>query len=665
MQIQSGKRYTLTIILLPLTLLGYATIDSTLDLNTLWALVWGQETIEFEEFRFVYATLPRAVLAMLVGGILGLVGSVLQQATQNRLLSPMTLGASSGAWLALVCASVWAPALVGHYSAWLAMGGATLSVILVLLIAGNQGLSGLPVILAGMAVHILLGAIASAVILLNDQYAKNLFIWGAGDLTQTSWDWVVWLLPKATIAIAVILFAHRPLTLLRLGEQSAQARGLALFPMLSILLLASLWLLSSAITAVGVISFIGLLTPNIARALGARNARDELAYSTLLGAILLLLTDTIAIIFSTWSANLVPSGTTAALVGAPALLWFARQKMTAQDQSALQLPKGANFVKPVTWAAMLFAVLALLIISIAFSPSVQGWQFAWPSELIFSLRWPRTVTAIAAGAGMAIAGVLLQRLIRNPLASPDILGLSSGATLMLVLTTIFVGGSVHDAGTAVAFAGSMGVLGIIILLGKRHNYAPGKIVLFGIALSALIEALVHFALSKGDDSVYSILGWLAGSTYRATGQGAIILLAGVLLLFSACLATSRWLTLISTGDAIAMARGLAAPKARLSLLVIASLLCALITAFMGPVAFVGLLAPHIASILGAKKALPQLVLATLTGILLMLFSDWLGRTMLYPMQMPAGTIASIVGGCYFVYLLALPRLSRTRANGLR
>ena len=658
MNSQLIKRYVITLALLPVILLSYLKINSSLNVESLWALTLGQEAVEFADFEFIYATFPRAVLAMLVGGVLGLVGSLLQQVTQNRLLSPMTLGASSGAWLALVCASVWAPALLADNSAWLAMGGATLAVTLVLLIAGRQGLSGLPIILAGMAVHILFGAIASAVILLHDQYAKNLFIWGAGDLTQTDWNWVVWLLPKISIGIIVIAVAHRPLTLLRLGEQGAQARGLNIIPILLLLILASLWLLASAITAVGMISFVGLLTPNIARALGTRSARDELIYSVLLGAVLLLATDAIAVIASTWTVNIVPSGTAAALIGAPALIWFTRKKMTAQDQTTLQLPKGANVVKPVIWIAAGISVIIFLLVSLTVSPNINGWQFSWPSQLIFSLRWPRTMTAIAAGAGMAMAGVLLQRLIRNPLASPDILGLSSGATFMLVVTTIIMGGSIHEAGAFVAFMGSISVLGILIVLGRKHNYAPSKVILIGIALSALIEAMVHFVLSKGDQNVYSILNWLAGSTYRVTGQEAIILLSGITLLFGLCLFTSRWLTLISTGDAMAMARGLPARKARLTLLTLVALLCALVTSFMGPVAFVGLLAPHIASILGAKRALPQLVLATLMGILLMLLSDWLGRTLLYPAQMPAGTIASILGGCYFVYLLAKPRMSK-------
>ena len=655
-------RYLITLSLFFLVLIAYLQINTALSLTEQWRLIFTAQAVEFEEFQFYYSTLPRAVLAMMVGGALGLVGSLFQQLTQNRLLSPMTLGAASGAWLVLICASVWAPALLADFGVGLATAGSMLAVGLVLLIAGRRGISGLPIILAGMAVHILLGAIASAVILLNEQYARHLFIWGAGDLTQVDWQWVAWLAPRLSVGLIILALAHHPLMLLRLGEQGAKARGLSILPILLFLVLIALWLVASAITAVGVIGFIGLLTPNIARSLGAGGALDELAYSVMLGAILLLATDAIAIVASLWMPDLIPTGTAAALIGAPCLIWFAQGRLTANDHTALQWPEGAHRVKPFVWWMVYASILVLLVLAFFFSPAnltstVQAWPFEWPSELVFSLRWPRIVTAMAAGAGMAAAGVILQRLIRNPLASPDILGLSAGATLALVVTTVVSGGSIHEAGSIVAFIGSMGVLAILILLGRKHDYAPGIMILIGISLAALLEAVVHFVLAKGGDEVYSIIGWLAGSTYRVSARQSILLLTGVGILFGLCLLTSRWLTLISVGDQIALARGLDAKRARLVLLVLVALLCAMVTAIMGPVAFVGLLAPHMAALLGAKKALPQLVLAMLVGMVLMLLSDWLGRTVLYPSQMPAGTIASILGGSYFIYLLARRRFT--------
>lgn len=642
-------------------LLLHLSLNSTLPLAEQWALLWGRAPETFEDFQFVYAALPRVVLAVLVGAVMALVGSLLQQVTQNPLLSPMTLGASSGAWLALVCVNIWLPELMANWGAWFAMGGSLLSVTLVLLIAGRNGLGGLPVILAGMATHILMGAIATTLVLLNQYATETLFIWGAGDLTQTDWTWVTWLLPKLSIALVILLIAPRPLTLLRLGDAGAGARGLSTGPIIAVLLLLSLWLVASAITAVGVISFIGLITPNIARASGARTARDELCFSLLLGAVLLLLTDCVAVEASSWFTDLVPSGTAAALVGAPALIWFARRKLSARDQTSLQLPEGAARVGRRVWVSVPVVLAALVLLTLCFKPDafalVAPWRgFQWPSDLVLSLRWPRLVTAACAGVGMAVAGLILQRLIRNPLASPDILGMSAGATLTLVLYTVFAGGSIHEAGPLLAFAGSAGVLAILLLLGRRTHYAPGIMILVGISLGALIEAIVHFVLAKGSDQAYAILGWLSGSTYRVSDAKALLFAGGTVVLFLLALCTSRWLTLISAGDHIAMARGLDTGRARLALLILACALCALVTAVMGPIAFVGLLAPHVATLMGARKVWPQLWLAPLAGMMLMIFSDWLGWAMLYPKQMPAGTVAAILGGSYFIFLLTRRRL---------
>ncbi|MGR7920431.1 Fe(3+)-hydroxamate ABC transporter permease FhuB [Zobellella denitrificans] len=647
-------------LLLPAALLALALLhlqlEPTVPLAGQWALLRGAEPELFEEFQFFYSALPRVAMALLVGGALGLSGSILQQLTQNRLVSPMTLGASSGAWLALVCAAVWAPALAASHGHWIALLGAALSAALVLLIAGRHGIRGLPVVLAGMAVNLLLGALASGLVLLNDQYTRNLFIWGAGDLAQTDWHWVLWLLPRLLpVAVALALFAPRPLTLLRLGDDAARARGLSLWPVLLALLVAALWLSSLAITAVGLIGFIGLLTPNMARFFGARTARAELLFSTLLGGLLLLATDAIALGFSRVSTDLVPSGAAAALIGAPALLWLLRSRMHAQDQSAIRLPGERWRVTRASWLTVAAAILALILINLTLAPTGQGWQWSWPDELLWSLRWPRLLTAAGAGAGLAVAGVILQRLIRNPLASPDIMGISAGATLALVLGVLLGGNSIHDGGPLLAFGGSMAVLAILLLLGRRHGYAPAMMALVGIALAAFLDALLQFTLAKGNDQVFAILGWLSGSTYRVGEAQAGWLTAGILLTWLLALASGRGLTLVSIGDGIALGRGLALDRTRVLLLVLVSVICALVTAVMGPVAFVGLLAPHMASLLGARKAGPQLLLASLLGMALMLLSDWLGRVLLYPMQLPAGTLASIMGGTYFIYLLARKR----------
>jgi iron complex transport system permease protein len=288
--------------------------------------------------------------------------------------------------------------------------------------------------------------------------------------------------------------------------------------------------------------------------------------------------------------------------------------------------------------------------------SDNSWSWIIPSDYQWQLRWPRALTALFAGIGLAIAGTILQRLIYNPLASPDILGVSSGATFALVFSSLFLGQSMMSTNWATALLGSVIVLMALLMLGKRHQYAPSSLILTGIAITALLEALVQFCLSKGTADSYQILLWLAGSTYRVTSSQSLYLAIGVVGLSCFALLASRWLTLISIGRSFAGARGLSPQTASLVLLIVVALLCALVTATMGPVSFVGLIAPHMAMMLGAQKAKQQLLVASLVGGSLMLWADWLGQVMLYPMQIAAGTIVAILGGSYFLLLLVFSRM---------
>ncbi|OLU23234.1 Fe3+-hydroxamate ABC transporter permease FhuB [Pseudomonas sp. PA15(2017)] len=651
-------RYGLTFLVLLILLMLHLQLSTALPLAQQWAVISGAAHNDFDALQFNLSALPRLCMAILVGAALGLSGSVLQQLTQNRLVSPMTIGASSGAWLGLVCATLLVPTFAASHGHWAALCGALLAVGLVVLIAGRNGIAGLPVVLAGMALNLLLGALASGLVLLNNQYTSGLFVWGAGDLAQIDWHWVGWLWPKLLVGVLVIALAPRPLTLLQLGSEGAQARGLNLWPIMLGLFVVSIWMTAVSITAVGLIGFIGLLTPNLARLFGARRARDELLYSVLLGAVLLLATDALALLANRWTADLVPSGAAAALIGAPALLWLSRRKLSAEDARGLQLPEGPERLRRRYALLVVLLALGAVLLSVCLGRTSTGWQLQWPSELIWALRWPRVLTAAAAGCGLAIAGVLLQRLLRNPLASPDILGLSAGATLAVMLALMVFGGSLLGfVAPIAAFVGSLAVLGILLLLGRRHQYSPALMALVGISLTALLNAALQFGLAKGTADSFALLGWLAGSTYRVSASQALWLSCGVLLLGVLSILCHRALTLISIGDGVALSRGLDVRKARLALLVLVSLLCALVTSLMGPVAFLGLLAPHMAAILGARRVLPQLLLAAALGGVLMLLADWFGRVLIFPLQLPVGIVASVVCGSYFVYLLVKRRLA--------
>ncbi|MDH5902916.1 Fe(3+)-hydroxamate ABC transporter permease FhuB [Vibrio splendidus] len=609
----------------------------------------------FELMALAYVNLPRLVMAILVGGTLGTIGSLFQQLTQNRMMSPLTLGTSSGAWLGLVILNVVAPMLVAQYSVWFALIGALLAMGLIVSIVGIKNMSGLPIVLAGMAVNLLLGAFATAIILLNDQYAQNLFVWGAGDLGQNGWEQVLWLMPKLLPIFAIFFLAPRVLTLLSIGTEGAAARGLNIGTTFFVLMVVGVWLVSVSITSVGVISFIGFIAPNIARHLGFLKAKPELIASCVLGALLLCVTDSLAIFLAQWSLDMIPTGTATAVIGAPALIIIARKQMSAQDQLFFSMPKGPKFISSLAYFLLGTMIVGLLALSTLSQPSSDMGYFVIPDAFEWSIRWPRMLTAIFAGGGLAVAGVILQRLVYNPLASPDILGVSAGAVLALIFSSLFMGYSIHSLSPWVAFLGSAIALCLLLFLGKKHQFAPSILILTGISLTAVLEALVQFSLTRVGEGKYTLLAWLAGSTYRVEPDSAVIMAIVITASIGAALLLSRWVTLIATGRQFASARGLNINIAYVVLLCIVAILCSVVTTTMGPVAFVGLLAPHIAAMVGARLVREQIILSFLIGAALMLFADWLGQVVVFPAQLAAGTLVSIIGGSYFIFLLLKSR----------
>ncbi len=611
----------------------------------------------FELMALAYVNLPRLVMAILVGGTLGTIGSLFQQLTQNRMMSPLTLGTSSGAWLGLVILNVVAPMLVAQYSVWFALVGALIAMGLIVSIVGIKNMSGLPIVLAGMAVNLLLGAFATAIILLNDQYAQNLFVWGAGDLGQNGWEQVLWLMPKLLPIFAIFLLAPRVLTLLSIGTEGAAARGLNIGTTFFVLMAIGVWLVSVSITSVGVISFIGLIAPNIARHLGFLKAKTELIASCALGALLLCVTDSLAIFLAQWSLDMIPTGTATAVIGAPALIIIARKQMSAQDQMFFSMPKGPRSISSLAYFLLFIMIFGLLALSTLSQPASDMGYFTIPDAFEWSIRWPRMLTAIFAGGGLAVAGVILQRLVYNPLASPDILGGAAGAVLALIFSSLFMGYSIHSLSPWIAFLGSAVALCLLLFLGKKHQFAPSILILTGISLTAVLEALVQFSLTRVGEGKYTLLAWLAGSTYRVEPDTATIMSIVITVCIGVALLLSRWVTLIATGRQFASARGLNINIAYVALLCIVAILCSMVTTTMGPVAFVGLLAPHIAAMVGARLVREQIVLSFLIGAALMLFADWLGQVVVFPAQLAAGTLVSIIGGSYFIFLLLKSRNS--------
>lgn len=579
----------------------------------------------------------------------------MQETTQNRLASPTTLGTAAGAWLALVVASIAFPAARAEAPVPIAMAGGLAATAVVLALAGLSRMDGIVTVVIGMAMNILLGGLATVLVLLNGEVVKGLFVWGAGDLTQTGWDQFFWLVPQVSVAGIGLFLLNRPLAMMRTGAAAARGLGLRSTLFAAVVLSLSVTLTASCISAVGVIGFVGLIAGNVARAAGVRRVPALLAVSTALGSVALLATDIVPVALSDWSKDLIPSGSSAALFGPVALIAMIGRHVRAKDHARFQVPFGA--ARPARWLVpgLATCLVAVLASSLLLDRGPDGFGFGPVSDLALSLRLPRIVAAAGAGIAISVAGLLLQRLLKNPLASPDIIGITSGASLGVVFTVVILGMPFATYGYGAALVGAGVALLAIILLGWRTGGSSAHLVLAGICLSASLDALVRFLLARGGDDAYALLTWLSGTTFRATAAQSLMLLAVSLTCLGAVFALRRWLTLLSFHHGVESSRGLNAPAARTVFLLVAASCTAAVTAIVGPVTFVGLVAPHAATLLGARRVTEQLVVASLLGTILFVLADLAGRALLYPEQIPAGAIVLVIGGAYLFMLIVSAR----------
>lgn len=641
---------------LPLLLLGLAIpafllaalgIAHWLPPEAWWPHLLAPDAADIRQVVAADSLLPRVAAALLAGAALGLSGGLAQLALRNPLASPGTLGVSAGAALALAAATLYAPSLIGLLGRdVVAFAGGAAGIGLVLAITARSTLDPAAVALAGLAVGLYAGSVAAVLSVLHSRQLSGLFVWSAGTLTQLGWD-----MPRALLvtvglgAVATALLA-RSLCLLDLPDAVSRGLGVPVGMVRAAALAVSVGLAASVTAQVGVIGFVGLAAPALARLGGT--GRRTLIWSPLLGAGLLLLTDQVVQLLSGADGALLPTGAFSALLGVPLLLWLL-PRVAANTVDPALLAAGPRLGRAGSIMQLLaLALLAVTVVALLAGRGEEGWGWSAASMM---QRAPRVAAAGIAGVALAVAGTVLQRVLGNPMASPEVLGLGSFAVAGSALA-LWLGATGFAARLGFGAAGAGAVLAVILLFGRGRSM---QIVLAGIALASAAEAATALLLASGDPRAETVLLWLSGSTYGVAPStirvSGLILLAGVL----ACVGCLRWLEALPLGASIAAALGVPVPRARFLTLLLATLLTAFGAILAGPLSFVGLVAPHVARLLGLHRAGVQLAAAGLAGSTLLIAADWLGRTILFPSEIPAGMLAALLGGPVLLAALARGR----------
>lgn len=595
------------------------------------------------------AELPRLAMALVAGAALGLSSALLQRVLRNPLAEPATLGLSAGAQLALVAATVALPGAMA-YPVAVAFIGAAATALLVLAATARRRFEPLSVILTGMMASLTATAGAAAVILASGDYMTGLFIWGGGDLTQDGWGPTLRLAATFMATACGTLLALRPLALLTLGDAEARAAGLATGALRLAIIALAVWLAAATTAEIGIVGFIGLAAPLMARLAGIRSSTGRLIAAPVFGALLLSLADGAVQLAGHLTGLRIPTGAATALIGGPLILALVPRiaNLTRPDV----LPAPTVFSRrpsgPVlAGLATAFAVTVILVLTVG--RDADGWR---ADLALVDWRLARVGLLAAAGALIGMAGTVVQRLTGNPMASPEVLGvgIGAGAGLAVVLVATPLAGLAAQASGMMA--GAVATLFALLAFVRRHGFGAERLLIAGIALGALLSSVLTSVIATGSPAGFRLLGWVSGSLIEpsagmATGTAAILVVLTPLVLVYA-----RPLAILPLGETTARSLGLATTATRAGLVLIAGVATAASTLSIGPMSFIGLIAPHLARSLGLGRPGSHLLGAMLTGAALTVGADWLARMVAFPYQLPLGLFAALIGGGYLVVRFA-------------
>ena len=318
----------------------------------------------------------------------------------------------------------------------------------------------------------------------------------------------------------------------------------------------------------------------------------------------------------------------------------------------------------VSFRAIGFYVITLSLMVLLFGLSIrlgtytlsfeEIWAAFQPDDknyfTLMEYRLPRAVLAILLGGALAISGVLVQSVVRNPLASPDILGINNAAGLVAVSVLMFLPNLAFYWMPIFAFLG--GVLSFVILwIVCGFNFRPIKMAIIGVALSALWAAISHYLMLTNPVEINTAMLWLTGSLWGRSWSYLNVVLPWLVVLLPLPFIFCRDLDTLGLGENKASTLGVTVNKVQISVLALAVALSTTAVAICGPIAFLGLVAPHLARRLVGGRHRTLLPAALIIGALLLQLSDILARVIDPPTELPAGILTAIIGAPYFFYLL--------------
>ena len=615
-------------------------------------LLSATQPLSLDELILVYSLLPRAAVALVAGAALGLSGALLQQLLRNPIADPSTLGISAGAQLAIVAATLYAPEIVDGHRTAVALAGAGGAAAIVFALGWRKAFEPVTMVVSGLLVGVTAAAFSAAMTLAQGEYLMSLVTWNGGALSQQDWSVFKALAVEFTVAALLAALLIRPLLILGLGDTGARSLGVSLGGVRFMIAAIATALAGFVAAGVGLVSFVGLAAPAFVRACGARRPAAIIALSPVAGGLFLWFCDGIVQFVARSSSENFPTGAITALVGGPLLLWLL-PKVRSMDvpHDAPIILRRLSFGRGIL--VLLLPVPVILALAFFVGSSGMGWKILSLPEMadLAPFRWPRLLAAAAAGGLLSLTGAILQRMTGNAMASPEVVGVSGGAGLGFAAALTLA----PDGGTFALFAGAgIGALIamiVVLAFASRRDLPSEKLLLAGIAVGSFSSSILSVLLAIGDQRSWQILAWLGGSASTATPATALFLTVLSLSILAGSLLFSRWLTILPFGPSVAQALGLSVRSSRLGMLVVCGAATGAASLLVGPLSFVGLIAPHIARRAGFSTAAQHMGGAFMLGAALMAFADFGARTATFPYELPLGLFAALVGAPYLIWLV--------------